>query len=547
MKRQPLIILVVLLVLVPFVLPAGGAKDTGAATASGPVQISVWSIQSAVGKQRMLSSDYPLSKMVMEQTGVNWELLITEGGDLDTAFNLRLAADDWPEAISTSGAFRDDHIAKLVDAKVILPLDAYYKDAKYPNIRNMRQNVVKFFTRLDGHIDNFPSSVYQDEKQPWGYWAAAVWAVRPDYLAAVNMKTDDLKTLAGVEKFLRAVKAAGLKNADGLPVYGMSNGENLSFWRIILPTFGVSVAGQGFEMVGGKLVHFRDNPQTKVAFQWLNTMWNEGLIDPEALSQKNDTLREKLMNKRIALQADWAWPYWQTVTAGKTAVTEMVHLPYPAAPGVAKPGVNVTYNPNGHFGMLVTKNAKNPAAIAGYVNYVYASLDPAMSQDAKWEHQLDLQYGKRGTFWDWDPTTGKPNYVQLGALKEASSSGDYGKFVELGFGSPIIVQGNDSNYFTTSLTTVLDWIFTMHKFYYNQPNVSPARPYDTVKLSAEGLWTKNADILGRVDLEYWAKAITSPAGQFEANWKAYQDQLQQQGNWSQTRAEWEAAYAAQSK
>jgi len=547
MKRQLPLILVILLFLVPFLLPASGSKDTSATAMTGPVKVSVWSIMSAVGKQRMQASEYPLSKMVTDQTGVDWELLITENGDMDTAFNLRLAADDWPEAINTAGAFRDDHIAKLVDAKVIVPLDSYYKDAKYPNIRSMRQNVVKFYTRADGHIYNFPSSVYQDEKQPWGFWAAAVWAVRPDYLAAVNMKTDDLKTIAGVEKFLRAVKAAGLKNPDGLPVYGMSSGENLSFWRIILSTFGVSVAGQGFDVLNGKLVHFRDHPQTKVAFQWLNTMWNEGLIDPEALSQKNDTLREKMMNKRIALQADWAWPYWQTVTAGKTAVTEMIQLPYPTAPGAAKPGVSVTYNPNGHYGLLLTKNAKNIPAVASYVNTVYQSLDPAMDQNAKWEHQLNLQYGKRGTFWDWDPTTGAPNYVQLGALKEASSSGDYGKFVELGFGSLVIVQGNDSNYFTTSLTSVLDWIFKMHKFYYNQPIVSAARPYDTVKLPAEGLWTKNADILGRVDLEYWAKAITAPAGQFDAIWKTYQDNLEQQGSWSKTRGEWEAAYASQSK
>ncbi len=129
-------------------------------------------------------------------------------------------------------------------------------------------------------------------------------------------------------------------------------------------TFGVDTAGQGFEPGGRQVRPLPRQPADQGALQWLNKLWNDGLIDPEALSQKNETLREKMMNRRIALMADWAWPYWATVTAGKTAVTETVLLPYPTVPGVAKSGVNVTYNPNGGGGILITKNAKNPDAIA---------------------------------------------------------------------------------------------------------------------------------------------------------------------------------------
>jgi len=148
--------------------------------------------------------------------------------------------------------------------------------------------------------------------------------------------------------------------------------------------------------------------------------------------------------------------------------------------------------------------------------------------------------------WDWDPTAGKPYYVYKGDMLAAV--GNYNKMVTVGFVlNPLIVQGNDSNYFTSSLTEPLDWIFKMHKFYYNKPNVAPARAYDTLKMPTDGLWNKNADILGRVDIEYWAKLIAASSGQFDATWTAYQNQLEQQGSWSKTRAEWETTAKAQIK
>jgi len=522
-----------------------GAALIGAA----PVKVTMWGGIPGVGAEgilRIQSGSTPIGKMVTAMTGVDWTIDYTQAADYNTAFNLRLAADDWPETINMSAGMSISQMNQLASAGVIKPLESYYKNTKFPSMALVRANVTKYWTMPDGHIYNFPSSVYQDENQPWGYWAAAVWSVRPEILEAVGMKASDLATLDGVEKFLRAVKAKGLKNDKGLPVYGMSSGEQVSFARIIMNTFGVDTAGQGYSLVNGKYVHYRDNAQTKAAFQWLNKLWNDGLIDPEALSQKNETLREKMMNKRVAIMADWAWPYWATVTAGKTAVTETVLLPYPTVAGAAKSGVNVTYNPNGSGGILVTKNAKNPDAVAAYVNEVWKDFDPKMTSDAKWEHQLTLQLGTRGTMWDWDPKALKPYYVYLGDMLAAV--GNYNKMMNVGYVlNPLIVQGNDSNYFTASLIDPLDWIFKMHKFYYNKPNVAPQRAYDSLKMPTDGQWNKNADILGRVDVEYWAKLIAASAGSFDGVWTTYQNQLEQQGSWSKVKAEWDTTAKAQLK
>ena len=86
----------------------------------------------------------------------------------------------------------------------------------------------------------------------------------------------------------------------------------------------------------------------------------------------------------------------------------------------------------------------------------------------------------------------------------------------------------------------------MHRFYYDEPNVSIARPYDSLKMPAEGLWQQNAEILGRLDVEFFAKLIgaDSPA-EFESTWSTYQDQLQLQGSWAQVKEEWSATLAEQ--
>ncbi len=94
-------------------------------------------------------------------------------------------------------------MSQLAAAGIVRPLDSYYKNTKLPEHQPGRARTSSSTgPYTDGHIYNFPSGVYQDENQPWGYWAAAVWSVRPEILDAVGMKTSDLATIDGVEKFL---------------------------------------------------------------------------------------------------------------------------------------------------------------------------------------------------------------------------------------------------------------------------------------------------------------------------------------------------------
>ena len=258
------LIVLLLALLAPGMLLAAGVSEPAAA-AEGPVEVTIWTTTigvGATGKTEERWSDTKIGALMAQESGVDWVFSYTESGDVETAFNLRLASGDWPEVIRSSQR-NFVWLQRLLEADVVVPLDGYYDNADYPNIAKLSPEVIDFWRYTDGNIYHFPGSVFEDPKQPWGYWAAAVWAAHPDYLAAVGMTTADLATIDGVEGYLRAVQDAGLMTADGLPVLPITGGQNLSMWQVMLNTFGVSTAGMGFDDYDGEFIHFRDHPQTK--------------------------------------------------------------------------------------------------------------------------------------------------------------------------------------------------------------------------------------------------------------------------------------------
>jgi ABC-type glycerol-3-phosphate transport system substrate-binding protein len=377
------------------------------------------------------------------------------------------------------------------------------------------------------------------EQSIYGYWLASGWYIHPDYLDAVNMNIEDIGTIEEVETFLKAVKDADLKNADGLSIIPMSGGQNLSTVRTLLSTFGVSVAGSGFDDYGGTMIHFRDHPKTKEALMWLNKLNSMELLDIEFVTQTNQQLQEKVMNSRVALIADSAFNIWTTVTVGENAATKLQYMDYPDVPGVGKRGIYTTYNPYGNGGLAITKECKDPDAVAKLSNWGQQTDKHIMWQ---------AMYGPRGKTWDWDPERGEPWLkVTDEEVNAAMSSGDYNQIEKIGFqiiSSTIPTPFDlDLNYFTPAYEEQLAWIFGMHKFNTTQGTHSPVRPFDSLILPADGFWTANVGTLGQVDLEYWAKLINAANEQsFETVWQEYRTQLENRGQWSKVKAEWESEY-----
>lgn len=102
---------------IPFVLLVSLILVSAATLATAaPVKVTLWSGIPGVGAEGIIRVQYggtPIGKMVSAITGVDWTIDFTQAADYATAFNLRLAADDWPEAINMSAGMSVSQMNQL--------------------------------------------------------------------------------------------------------------------------------------------------------------------------------------------------------------------------------------------------------------------------------------------------------------------------------------------------------------------------------------------------------------------------------------------------
>ena len=188
----------------------GTSQGKDAPEGPGIVELTAWvPARTSSGRTSLNWMDSKIGALLAKETGVSLtQNFIT--GDAEQAFNLKLASRDWEDIISTGLNFT--WVDKLVSADAIIPLDNYFEmPDKYPNLAKIPEKVLDNFRYTDGHIYYFPSGWYEDENSVYGYWCAAGWYVHPEYLKAVGMSADELKTLDDVERYLELVKNAELK------------------------------------------------------------------------------------------------------------------------------------------------------------------------------------------------------------------------------------------------------------------------------------------------------------------------------------------------
>lgn len=501
-----------------------------------------WPMTLPTGRSNIKQLDTQIGALIAEETKLAFDITYLTGGDPEQAFNLKLASGNWEDVIICG---KDQvWVEKLTEAGVIEPVESFYNQPdKYPNLAKVPQGVIDNFTFTDGHMYYFPGQWFENtENSEYGYWCNNGWYVHPDYLEAVNMTAADLATIEGVEKFLQAVKNANLKTSDGLPVLPISSGVDLSYTTTILTTFGVSVTyGQGFDIYDGELMNFRQHPDTKRAYEWMNKLYLMGVMDPEFTTQTNDTLIEKLMNRRIALMANPAIDFWNAVTAGKSPATELIYLPFPKVEGVEKLGTSLTYDPYGNNGWLLNKDCSNKEAVARAADW-FSTVD---------EYRFWEQYnGPYGKLWDWSDK-GEPLFKLTDPeLIDVQVSGDVKRMEDFGYAflPRLAPMGLDMNFFNENTQDTLFWIFDMHRFNVKQGYHRKASLLENVILPSDGAWAKNNANILSTDTQFAAKLITaSNQAAFNAAWEEYQKQLETMGNMSEVTAEYTKAYNEQSK
>lgn len=519
---------------------AGDAADAG--DSAGPKTFKLW-----LGWTATINNDSMVQKYWREHDpGIDVQLESTQG-DAMTALNLKLNTGGFDDAALFG---RSDIVnSSMIRSGDILPMEKYFDmPDKYPGLASIPKQYLDAMKDKDGHIWSIPTWFDQNPSDPWPGWASLGWFVRTDVLENTGMTKDDLKTIDGIEKFLRA--AAKQKDASGKALIPLSFLSDANDENVILSTFGVSTATAGGVIPvekkdDGSYEFIYDNPQYKAAYQWMNKMYREGLIDPEAITDKSERYKEKTKSGRIAMNAGGFFNMdahiWEILDGPTEPAWYIDTIPYPQAPGVSKIGANQIVNPYPGNDLYISKNTKDLDAILKFVDYM---LTP------KPEQQQIANEGPPGVFWDWvDKPLGLWKFIDSN-YQQLHDSGDAAK----------IASTNPALYGLSSYSN--EW-YPWWNYALTEPKgrqktidftqaigkmggIRVAQPYDMVKAKPGGQWEKYLPELENVRKEFKAKLIMAKDDKgFEAAWNDFQSALEKRAHWSDLKTEWNATLQEQ--
>ncbi|MEK4328579.1 hypothetical protein MKX70_22350 [Paenibacillus sp. FSL R7-0312] len=550
-KRSGLTVLAAAVLLTTITACSGNSKDTpnnaalgnetaGNTPASGSTSFNLW-----LGWTATLNNDSLVQKYWREQEPKVDVKLETTQGDAMTALNLKINTGGFEDAAIFS---RNETVKSAMQrSKQLMPLEQYFDmPDKYPGLASIPKQYLDLMKDDEGHIWSIPTWFDQNPEEPWPGWASQAWIVRSDVLEKTGMTKEDLSTLAGVETFLK--KAAEQKDASGKPLIPLSflmdtsDSIGWSDENAILTAFGVSTAGKGVDKRGDEFVFAYDDPNYKAAYQWMNKMYQEKLIDPEVVTSKKEQYGEKNKSGRVAMNAGSFWNIpssaWETLDGPTEPGWFYETIPFPKVDGVEKLGINQVTNPNPGYDVYISDKTKNLDAILKFFDY---TLQP------KPEMQQIINEGPAGLYWDWsDQPLGKWKFIDE-TYETGRNSGDAAQkakvtpelYMASSYSNAWYPWWNTEDGGKAGAAKTIEFTEAIGKM----GTIRVAEPYDLFPMKEGGSWEKYAPEIENIRKEYRAKLLMSKdADQFESNWKDFQAALEKRGHWSEVRQEWLDTY-----
>ncbi|WP_340393498.1 hypothetical protein [Paenibacillus sp. FSL E2-0177] len=520
--------------------PGSDNETSSNQPASGSTSFNLW-----LGWTATINNDSLVQKYWREQEpGVNVKLETTQG-DAMTALNLKINTGGFEDAAIFS---RNETVKSAMNrSKQLMPLEQYFDmPDKYPGLASIPKQYLELMKDNEGHIWSIPTWFDQNPEDPWPGWASQAWIVRSDVLEKTGMTKEDLATLEGVEIFLR--KAAEEKDASGkslIPLsFLMDTSDNLGWSdeNAILTAFGVTTAGNGVDKRGDDFVFAYDDPNYKAAYQWMNKMYQEKLIDPEVVTSKREQYTEKNKSGRIAFNVGSFWNIpasaWETLDGPTEPGWFYEAIPFPKVDGVEKVGINQVTNPNPGYDVYVSEKTKNLEAILKFFDY---TLQP------KPEQQQVINEGPAGLYWDWiDQPLGKWKFTDE-TYKTSRNSGDTAQkakvtpelYMTASYSNEWYPWWNTEDAGKAGAAKTIKFTEAIGKM----GTIRVAEPYDLFQMKQGGAWEKYSPEIENIRKEYRAKLLMAKdEGQFEKNWSDFQAALEKRGHWSEVKQEWLDTY-----
>lgn len=238
----------------------------------------------------MDDNNNPYLDYIKKGANLDIKVITAPGVGYKEKLNVIMASGDLPDMLAVNDA---SLYANYLNQKALKPLNEAL-DKYGPDLKRLIPKQAWEAVTVDGKIYAVPTIAdIQSTELMW---------VRKDWLDKLGLPMP--KTL---DDYVKTAKAFAEQDPDGngkKDTVGLLMGENLSGAGSIFGAFGVQ-RGQWVEREG-QLVYSSALPEMKEALKFLNSLYNEKILDPEWALNKPKTVEEKIGSGKAGLYSG-AW------------------------------------------------------------------------------------------------------------------------------------------------------------------------------------------------------------------------------------------------
>jgi len=341
-----------------------------------------------------------ISKEITRLTGITLQY-IPVGNDADEKCNILLASGDIPDLILQSlwGNIENKYVA----AGAVLQLDDLV-DQYGPNIKSAYGKGLDLLrSRYDGKL--YTLSCWYNPTSAGSPNGA--FMMRKDILKEFEPEKAEGNGYFTFEEYISLLKKVKAKYPDMIPY--LPCGENLQWW-VLWPLRGF-MGIYNYSVQGDDVKFYYRDPKFVEAYKLLNTIYREGLTDPEWAVMKRDPFMEKCASGKVFSSSG---AYWDLTDANSVLAKDgedKQFFPYKVVgPGADPDNLPVGGTPAlGWDCVMIGKNCKDPARLMKLLDF-FASKEG---------HRL-CYFGIEGTHYDLIDGKPVPKENIIASVKDGS-------------------------------------------------------------------------------------------------------------------------------
>ena len=479
--------------------------------------------------------DNPVGNAITEATGVTLKISypVSSTGDPAEDIALMIAEDKYPDLI-----YAKQSVTNLYEAGALIDMSDLI-DEYGPNIKKMygdEYDKLRWGSGDDGIYQLSYAGVGQQTLTSGG-----TCQIQFAVLAENDYKYPT--TIEEYEKMIKDYLAAHPTDEDGLDMIGLTMSASDWHWMI---TFGNPAGfiadaqpdnGQWLVDENHNVTYKHASDDEKEYFRWLSRMYDEGILDPNFATQTDDDYIAKLASGRVVAITDAMWHYAQAEQVlradGKVDKT-YCGLPVTLradqkAPSLIYQGLQVGY------GLGISKSCEDPVRAVKFLDYLCSDEGARLY---KWGIEgVNYEIDENGNWYrpqeEIDAAASDPDYSKKTGI------GNYTGFPIYGDGAvdengkpytPVTRESVKAEYTEAQQAACDAWGVELLVDIFPQPDEFETP--DFAPLWAYATPQEIVDLQTRLDEIAWpamVKCVTEPVDDFDANWDAMIQSLEDNG------------------